>query len=193
MKIKRSAPLLNWLKLKSLDLWNRHENGLQSCEGVSVFFLGGGGLLESPMGVPNGVPSGVPKKFWVESPKRKVESPMFFKKFSWESPVCFVKMVLDIIFRFPWTHLSSPYHNIFERKNFHTQKLYLKMPSIQVLKGNIKDFTHKWKISIFFREIQFSNLRVVRWWLVYEKVRVWIDLKDDNNHFYIQQIFWVTW
>ena len=100
-----------------------------------VFFLGGLHLglhwspqWESPMGVPNGVPSGVPKIFWVESPKngvpnrisyqnfqlespkRKVESPMFFKKFSWESPVCFVKMVLDIIFRFPWTHLSSPYH-----------------------------------------------------------------------------------
>ena len=90
----------------------------------TVFFF----CLESPMGVPNGVPSGVPKIFWVESPKngvpnrisyqnfqlespkRKVESPMFFKKFSWESPVCFVKMVLDIIFRFPWTHLSSPYH-----------------------------------------------------------------------------------
>ena len=95
-----------------------------------VFFWGTplGTPLDSPMGVPNGVPSGVPKIFWVESPKngvpnrisyqnfqlespkRKVESPMFFKNFSWESPVCFVKMVLDIIFRFPWTHFSSPYH-----------------------------------------------------------------------------------
>ena len=64
--------------------------------------------VESPK---NGVPNRISyQNFQLESPKRKVESPMFFKKFSWESPVCFVKMVLDIIFRFPWTHLSSPYH-----------------------------------------------------------------------------------
>ena len=80
--------------------------------GFVVFFLGG--LVpkifwvESPK---NGVPNRISyQNFQLESPKRKVESPMFFKKFSWESSVCFVKMVLDIIFRFLWTHLSSPYH-----------------------------------------------------------------------------------
>ena len=62
------------------------------------------------MGVPNGVPSGVPNKYSMESLIKEVESLMIFKKISGEFPVCFMKMVLDIIFRFPWTHLSSLYH-----------------------------------------------------------------------------------
>ena len=65
---------------------------------------------ESLAGVPNGVPSGVPNKYSMESLIKEMESPMIFKKISGESPVCFMKMVLDIIFRFPWTHLSSLYH-----------------------------------------------------------------------------------
>ena len=78
-----------------------------------VFFLGGTPLwtpLESLVGVPNGVPSGVPNKYSMESLIKEMESPMIFKKNSGESSVCFMKMVLDIIFRFPWTHLSSLYH-----------------------------------------------------------------------------------
>ena len=66
--------------------------------------------LEYLVGVPNGVLSGVTNKFSMESLIKEMESPMIFKKISGEFPVCFMKMVLDIIFRFPWTHLSSLYH-----------------------------------------------------------------------------------
>ena len=54
------------------------------------------GTLESLMGVPNGVPN----KFGVESPKKKVESLIIFKIFLGEFLVCFMKMVLDVVFGF---------------------------------------------------------------------------------------------
>ena len=43
---------------------------------------------------------GVPNKFGVESPKKKVESLIIFKIFWGEFLVCFMKMVLDVVFGF---------------------------------------------------------------------------------------------
>ena len=124
-----------------------------------VFFL---------RGYPESIQS--PQKIWVDSPKIRMESPMILKTF-WGSTQYPLRRWYWILFLgsighpYKILHTSLKYNRIFERKTFYTQKRYRKITSVQSLQvfyPQIENF------NFFFAS---SNLRVVRLWIAYEKVK----------------------